>query len=406
MGNNSDNKYSASSQYLGYTYQSRFALYYLLGLSEDTSLFIEKEDDVVFINEHKLSLGSMKHKRDGDVLTNLSNDFWKSVNVWLYAYEKNGRISSSLLFILFTTSSVASSSFLNNFLIPDTNTNDLSILSAIESALSETISKIVLPIKEKYNQLKPAEKKDFLSRIRIADKTPRIENLRSKVIDKYFRAIKREVRDDVYDHFIGWWEEQVLGILTKTRKTPISCGEAFDKISSIGSEYDYDNLPINFSTRELSNEEYRASEQMQFVKQLKEIDVPTNTVTKAITDYYRAYEQRSLWARKQLWIDGEILAYENKLVDEWERVKDAFTRGLKNDVSEKELKDIGFKIFQWAEFEANTLRIREKVTENYVRRGHFHLLANEKPLPRVYWHPFFLKRLESIFKGMENGTME
>jgi len=36
------------------------------------------------------------------------------------------------------------------------------------------------------------------------------------------------------------------------------------------------------------------------------------------------------------------------------------------------------------------------VTEPYVARGSFHILANMAPLPRIYWHPLFLGRLRKL----------
>jgi hypothetical protein len=53
----------------------------------------------------------------------------------------------------------------------------------------------------------------------------------------------------------------------------------------------------------------------------------------------------------------------------------------------------------WADIESgniSALRIRERVTEPYVVRGGFHILANVKPLPRIYWHPLFLNRLREL----------
>jgi len=43
-------KYSAGEQGLGYIYQARLALLHLLQLSEDTAVFLEKDDDLDFID--------------------------------------------------------------------------------------------------------------------------------------------------------------------------------------------------------------------------------------------------------------------------------------------------------------------------------------------------------------------
>src|SRR6185437_3703886 len=106
-------RFSAREQGLGYIYQARLALLHLLQLPEDTSVFLEKDDDLDFVDggESK-SLASLKHKAVGDRLTDLSTDFWKSANIWLARYNRDGRAASNLRFFLFTTSTVAADGFL------------------------------------------------------------------------------------------------------------------------------------------------------------------------------------------------------------------------------------------------------------------------------------------------------
>ncbi|MGM0743454.1 MAG: ABC-three component system protein, partial [Pseudomonadota bacterium] len=110
-------KFSAGEQGLGYIYQSRLALLRLLQLPEDAAVFIEKDDDLDFIDtEGGKSLASLKHKAIGDKLTDLSTDFWKSVNIWLVRYKRDGLAASNLQFFLFTTGTVSTDSFLARFL--------------------------------------------------------------------------------------------------------------------------------------------------------------------------------------------------------------------------------------------------------------------------------------------------
>ena len=53
------------------------------------------------------------------------------------------------------------------------------------------------------------------------------------------------------------------------------------------------------------------------------------------------------------------------------------------------------RLYDWAENQSKGLQIRKDVTEDFVRRGSFHILADEKPMPRVHWHPQFLERLKA-----------
>ena len=112
-------------------------------------------------------------------------------------------------------------------------------------------------------------------------------------------------------------------------------------------------------------------------------------------DYYRAFEQRGRWVREELLIDDDLIEYEKKLIDEWERRFLAITDEISTDnATEEELRQLGLKVYKWVDQEAD-IRIRPNVTEEYVIRGSYHLLADENS-PRVWWHPQFIKRLEQI----------
>jgi hypothetical protein len=116
---------------------------------------------------------------------------------------------------------------------------------------------------------------------------------------------------------------------------------------------------------------------------------------KAILDYYRAFEQRSRWAREELLIGDELEKYEKKLVDEWERHFLAIGNESSDDeASEQELQQLGQKLYNWMEMEA-VIRIRPEVTEEYVMRGSYHILADQDP-PHVWWHPKFVERLGEL----------
>lgn len=129
---------------------------------------------------------------------------------------------------------------------------------------------------------------------------------------------------------------------------------------------------------------------------MREIDISKERIHSAILDFYRAFEQRSEWARENLLVSGELDRYEDRLVEEWKRFKDILFEELKENSAENVLKKAGKDLYKWAELESgkvHSLRIRERVTESYVTRGSFHILANAALAPRIYWHPRFLERV-------------
>lgn len=395
-------KYSAGEQGLGYIYQPRLALLNLLQLPEDTAVFLEKDDDLDFIDrDGGKSLASLKHKAAGDRMTDLSTDFWKSVNIWLARYKRDGRAASNLRFFLFTTGTVTTDSFLAR-LLPDQpvasgNMGTLSDLA--NAALAESTSKLITQIATAFNELDDPEKQDFLERILILDGSPRIDDIPAIIKGKHLRSIRREHREFVFERLEGWWTDAVIKQLTGARTEGIFGYEVSDKLANFAEEYKADNLPITFRGKVPADEIDTDADPRLFVAQLREIGISSNRIRSAILDYYRAFEQRSAWARENLLVSGEVEEYEDRLVDEWNRYKDVAFEKLNDDSIEDALRESGATLYNWAEFETGkieSLRIRARVTEPYVLRGSLHILADATPKPRVYWHPRFLDRLSKV----------
>lgn len=395
-------KYSASEQGLGYSYQGRLALLKLLQLPEDTAVFLEKDDDLDFIDVDGVkSLASLKHKAIGDRMTDLSTDFWKSVNIWLARYKRDNRAASNLRFFLFTTSQVSPNSFLAR-LLPDqpiTSSDGATLAKLANDALAGSESKLIVPITIAFNELSDNEKEDFLKRILILNNSPRIGDIPAIIRDKYMRSIRREHRESILQRLEGWWNDIVIKQLSGLMTEGIFGYEVSDKLSNFAEEYKGDNLPITFRGKEPDEIDTEADPRL-FVTQLREIGISSNRIRSAILDFYRAYEQRSAWARENLLVSGEVEEYENRLTDEWNRYKDVIFERLNDDSAENALREAGVTLYNWAEFETGkieSLRIRSRVTEPYVLRGSFHILANQ-PEPIVYWHPRFLNRLRELLE--------
>lgn len=395
-------KFSAGEQGLGYIYQARLALLHLLQLPEDTVVFLEKDDDLDFVDgKGGKSLASLKHKAIGDKLTDLSPDFWKSVNIWLARYKRDGSAASNLRFFLFTTGTVSTGSFLARFL-PDQHvtSGDAATLTELASAaLADSASKLIAPIGKRFNELSDPEKQDFLERILILDGSPRIGDIPATIRDKHMRSVRREHREFVFERLEGWWTDAVIKQLAGVRPEGIFGYEVSDKLSNFAEEYKTDNLPITFRGKVPADEIDADGDPRQFVAQLREIGLSADRIKRALLDYYRAFEQRSAWARENLLVSEEVEEYEDRLADEWSRYKDVVFEELKEDSAEEALRQAGATLYNWAEFETgkiDSLRIRARVTEPYVLRGSFHILADATPKPRVYWHPRFLHRVGAV----------
>lgn len=402
MGSNRADRFSAGEQGLGYLYQPRFALLQMLQLPEETSVLVEKDDDIEFADEGgRKTLGSLKHKAEGERLTDLSTDFWKSVRIWLTRYVDSGKVVSTHRFYLFTTNEVSETSFLKSFLPTEAVgfVDGLSLKTSADAALAESQSASIKKIADELHLLNEAEQIDFWRRIVIFDRTPRIDDIPKLAKDRHMRSIRRESRDAVYERLEGWWHDNVLALLTGKRIQPIFGYEVSDKLTDFADEYKADNLPITFRGKMPDGEVDTDQDERLFVRQLRDIGISSARIRNAILDYYRAYEQRSAWARENLLVSGELEEYEDRLEDEWSRYRDVVFEKLDPSSAEDVLREAGQRLYQWADLESGnngTLRIRERVTEPYVVRGCFHILANIAPTPRIYWHPLFLQRLRDV----------
>jgi len=395
-------KFSASEQGLGYLYQSRLALLRLLELPENTAVLLEKDDDLDFVDgDGRKSLASLKHKAKGERLTDLSADFWKSVRIWLARYKRDGRSASNLRFFLLTTSAVPDTSFLTGFLQTQADSGDQTktLAEQADETLGRSKSSLIGGTASEFNELTHTEKQDFLVRILILDRSPRIEDIPESIRDKHMRSIRREHRSHIFERLEGWWNDEVIEQLTGKRAEGIFGYEVSDKLSALAEEYRLDNLPITFRGEEPVGEIDTENDPRTFVVQLREIGVSSNRVRNAILDYYRAFEQRSEWVRENLLVSEEIENYEDRLIDEWKRYRDVVFEELDENIAEDVLQRAGRELYKWADLNSGnieSLRIRVRVTEPYVTRGSYHILADAAPRPRVYWHPRFLDRVGKV----------
>lgn len=393
-----ESEFSAAEPALGYLYQLRYALLQILRLPEETTCFIEKDDDIDFTDaEEGRILASLKHKAKGDTLTDLSPDFWKSVRIWLTDYLNEKNPPSPATYFLCTTGQVQAGSLLAAFLPNTPLAENLSerITQVLSGSKSKTINKTTTLLAE----LPQDEWPDFFRRITIYDCQERIQDIPELIITEKLRTVRPQFRRSVYERLEGWWTNQCIELLTGRRQEPFRSSEISEMLSSISEQFREDNLPIDFEKAEPKDGVNPDSDDRHFVKQLRAIGLRSERLIRAILDYYRAFEQRGKWQRENVTLTGEIEQYDDRLVDEWARIREIVFDELKADSSEEVLQATGRKLLADLSTSGHpNLRIRRDVTATYVVMGSYHMLANEDT-PRVYWHPRFLERMAEILSG-------
>lgn len=394
----SGNQFSAAEQALGYLYQPRYALLQILRLPENTVCFIEKDDDIDFADpEEGRILASLKHKAPGDTLTDLSPDFWKSVRIWLTCYIENKNSTESVSFFLFTTGRVAVGSFLEAFLPNGKKTDDL--VNRASEVLKTSDSKTIRKTKDLLDRLPHKKWLDFFRRITIFDSQERIQDIPTRIINERFRPIRPQFRVPVYERLEGWWNNACISLLTGQRSEPMRGWEVSEKLGSIAEQFREDNLPIDFEHASPKEGVNPDSDERYFVKQLRAIGLRSDRIKRGILDYYRAFEQRGSWLRENVTLSGELELYDDRLVDEWARLREIVFEELDDSSPEELLQEMGRKLLNQLSTIGNpNLRIRAGVTASFVTMGSYHMLANDEA-PRVHWHPRFEERLEEILHG-------
>lgn len=393
-------KFSAQPAALGYLYQVRYALSAILSAeNDDTKLYIEALDDIdLTTNGTASELLQLKHsslKRVAN-LTDKSKDFWKTIRVWSENVKQN-LLDKNTRLKLITTAKVSNSSILSSFLLG----NDTFIASDVEKKLldiaSSSSGKTLKSSFDAFKSLSSSQRLNLLDAIEIIDESPNILDLEGKIKAVHL-PIPRKHRDYIYNQLEGWWFSRVIAHLNKKSSLAISKEEVIEKIWEIQKQYEDDNLPTEF-LGEIFIPSEDETDQMIFVRQLQEIALKKPQISKAINDYYQAFEQRSRWHRESLLLVDELEKYEKQLIDEWERHR--LWQEYDTENEDSQLK-VGREIFKWVDEAKNFPSIRPKVTAPYVVRGSFHILANEAS-PRVWWHPKsqFSERLQSIITTSE-----
>lgn len=380
---NTKNPYAAAASSIGYDYQIRLALFKAFELDESNQIQIEALDDIeINSTDNNKILLSLKHKKEGEKLTNLSIDFWKSVNIWI---DRFNQLNSDLSFLLCTTNTVSENSFLKKLTIGSKELITESSLQEIIKKLSKSKDEHIIKIRDKFLKIDDNQKIEILNRITIIENSIRITDIPQKIQNSRFRSIDIKYRHLVYERLEGWWFHTVILLMTGKTSKPLTGKDISLKLQEISVEYFEENLPITFDELSKSEIDYSIylDNPYEFIRKISSIKLQTSQIQRAIFDFYRASNQRIEWLENSLISISELQKFENTLVDEWERFKD--NNYYEDDnLSEDQLIKIGRAIYNWSQ--CCNIYIKPKVTEPYVTRGSFHILADDI-CNRVYWHP-------------------
>lgn len=387
--------HSAAGSLVGYLYQVRVALWLAYErMYDEPNLLISLEllDDVQFDSTgNARELLQTKHHATPANLTDQSVDLWKTLGIWL---ERDEWLSSAERYVLLTTSEAATGSAAACLLVDQSSRDvakayELLLVAAEASSNSATES-----ARQLFKGRTAEDIRMLLNHVFVMDGAPRMADLDSALMKAFRAACPADKRAVFLDYLEGWWYSRVLSQLEQGGQ-PIIAEEIEAAVNQLREQMLVDALPIHhdiLATDESIIDAEFYKDQV-FVTQLEIAGISDLRILKAIVDFYKASEQRSRWVREELVMLGELTSYEKRLKDEWERYFAQVAEEYGKDASDAEKLQAARAVFNWAQEENPTLRIRPRCEDPFVQRGSFQILANDMT---VGWHPDFRARVAEL----------
>ncbi|MHB1260086.1 MAG: ABC-three component system protein [Thermoplasmatota archaeon] len=378
---------------LGYLYQSRKALLLLLESSQDAQISIEKFDDIAFETKGEATelIQTKHHIKNTGSLSNAGDDLWRTLGAWANEICESKAPVSDVARTIVTTGFAPQGSAAEKLRPVAPGRDVLGAWKLLAKTAQESKSESNKRHYAAWKKLDESIQQRLVDSVRILDSSPNILDSKEEILGKMRLGVREKHLPLLYERLEGWWFGRVVDHLMGSSKAPISFRELNSRIIDLKEQFQSESLPIDFGEVAIPDVGALSSEQRTFVRQVELVMAGSTRLQKAVGDYYRAFQQRSRWISEDLLLVGELEKYEDRLVDEWERHFSRVNEGA-TETAEEDLVKRGRQVYDWMELDCN-LTIRPKVTEAYVMRGTYHVLANKL---RVGWHPNFVTRLSVV----------
>lgn len=392
--------FSAADAALGYLYQVRLALFWSLErLSEDQefSAYLETLDDVVFEPDGApLDLLQTKHHCERAAnLTDASPDLWKTLRVWMEGRKAKDIPLDARLFLV-TTAEVgvgAAATYLRS----ETRDEERAHQALLATARTSTNATNATAY-ELFRKLKKSERLDLLRSVVIKPVAPSITDLEAAIRKRVRFSTRPEHLTAFSDRLEAWWLRQSLRQLASDDRAPILSRELEAELAHLRDQFTLGALPVDDDILSVDVDDSAYGDRV-FVHQAHLTGVGQERILAAIRDYYRAFTQRSKWAREDLLLVGELDRYEQRLREEW-TIQFARVGDDMGELAEEEAKRrFARRVFAW--MEDCRISIRARVTHESMVRGSLHMLADDL---RVGWHPEFVARLSHLLERTKEAS--
>ena len=385
--------FSAKEPALGYYYQIIRGLMLLLNEHRMVKpcLSLECLDDIAIEDKGTVEVYQAKLHIKQTRITDRSPDFWKTIRVWSEGIKDGTFNSDTTIFTLITTASLPEDSFLYLF-FSDKEDDRKRILTTMESISAETSSKTNLLGYKAFAALTEQQKVKLINNIRIHDSKVSIDDTMIQLRNRLEVSAPSRSLDSFVNTVMGWWFCSCVDMLQSDGKETISKEMVNNYIQACRDQLRADALPDEFYDKvEVDDVTLEESRNKTYVKQLEIIGATKRERKSAISDYRRAYGQRSKWHRDGRVSQSEYDCFDANLYEEW---KSRFELLLDDteDKSEIERKEAGHKFYRgnYVSPQYNLPLFRNKASL-YITKGSYQLLSDEKI---IGWHPDYDKLLD------------
>ncbi len=348
---------------------------------------IEKFDDITFEDEDfSICLQQTKHSINAKPLDDMSTDVWKTLNIWIDHLAQGIITFSSTKFVLITTSEAAEGSAMALLRVGADLADRKLCLTLLRKAACSSKNQKTAEARTAFLKLTDEQALTLLCQIEVLDNHPNLIDVMSDIEGEIILLAPMNAAKAA-SYLEGWWLSVVGKNLVQNGNDSIPVQHIIMKANEIGKHFSKQSLPID-DPQKLGVKGYSGDDESEtFVRQMRTVDLPDNIVIRGVRDYYRAFAQRSKWARENLLLDSELSEYDTNLQDRWERKFDADLM-LTTLSTEPEKKLFGRKLCVWACQQSIPIR---NVVEAWITSGSFHNLADRL---QIGWHPDF----KTIFK--------
>ncbi|MFN1193186.1 ABC-three component system protein [[Kitasatospora] papulosa] len=387
--------HSAAPNAIGYQHQTWWALVELLQSGAgrpDAALSLELYDDVAWEREGTATelLQVKHHMGQHRTLTDSSTDVWRTLKVWMDEASPADAAGPGLALV---TTEIAAAGSAVAALRPHTR-DEREALRLLEHVARTSESKQTDVARRQFLGLGVAARLTFLSRIRVIDRSPHIEDVADQVKRHLHWALPPGHEDLFLAMVWRWWDDMALALL-QGRQRGVDVGDAQAAIADIRDQFTRQNLPTLVELADVDagdlQQKYRTH---PFVQQMHWVAFPPRNLQKAIVDYYRAYTHSVRWLEEDLIGLTELTRFEDELVDEWEREFEWMLDTLDEDAGDDEKKTAGKQLLRQL-LGQTSLAVRSRYNDPYFARGQRHVLADTG---RIGWHADFETRIADLLK--------